>query len=236
MELIKEKWTIGHKSEFIKYLNSFSKGEVASSFEKKILNTNYPCIAVSSKHVDEIVKNIYKGNFLSFIDLWICDNHTALIITGKLIARIKDFELFTKYLYKYLDLVDGWAGCDSLKLQVKKEQRGRFFKLSQDLVKSDKTYYRRFGFIILFKLIDEEYIDRILEICQEQNGEKEYYVNMAISWLLCDCFIKFRDKTLKLLQKKCLNSFVQNKAISKCRDSFRVNYLDKELLKNYRIK
>lgn len=236
MELIKTEWKTTDKKEFLDYLLSFSKGERSSLFEQKILNTNYPCIAVPCRVVDKIVSEIYKGNYLSFIELWICDNHTALTITGKLIAKIKDFETFQKYLLKYLELVDGWAGCDSLKLKVKDSDKENYFNLSKSLVNHPNTFFRRFGFIILFKLINDEYIDRILSLIKLKKDEKEYYVNMAISWLIAECFVKFRDKTLNIIQERKLNSFVCNKAISKCRDSFRVSNEDKELLKKYRIK
>ena len=37
--------------------------------------------------------------------------------------------------------------------------------------------------------------------------EKEYYVNMANAWLLCECLIKEREKTLKFLEFKILGKF-----------------------------
>ena len=66
--------------------------------------------------------------------------------------------------------------------------------------------------------------------------EKEYYVNMAVAWLLCDCFIKQKDSTLLFIQKNTLNPFVLNKFISKCCDSYRVSNDDKQFLKSLRKK
>ena len=43
-----------------------------------------------------------------------------------------------------------------------------------------------------------------------------------------------RDKTLKYLEHNKLNKFTINKAISKCRDSFRISAQDKELLLKYK--
>ena len=42
------------------------------------------------------------------------------------------------------------------------------------------------------------------------------------------------EKTLNYLKDSKLNSFVINKAISKCRDSYRINNEDKKLLLNYK--
>ena len=50
-----------------------------------------------------------------------------------------------------------------------------------------------------------------------------YYVNMAIAWLLCECFIKHQDITLKYLENNNLNKFTINKCISKIKDSYRVS-------------
>ena len=59
---------------------------------------------------------------------------------------------------------------------------------------------------------------------------------MAIAWLLCELMIYNRDMTLKYLEHNNLNIFTINKAISKCRDSYRVSKEDKELLLNFRTK
>ena len=57
---------------------------------------------------------------------------------------------------------------------------------------------------------------------------------MAVAWAISVCYVKFRDKTLKLLKIKELDIFVQNKAIQKIRESFRVSDEDKEMLKKYK--
>ena len=59
----------------------------------------------------------------------------------------------------------------------------------------------------------------------------EYYVQMGLSWLLCECYIKFPNETKRLLEEKVLDSFVQNKTICKIRDSYRVSKEEKEYLK-----
>ncbi len=232
-DLVKSNWRESDKEKFVNLIKSLGKGEKSVKFEKNILKTNYECVAVSAKNVDKIVNLIHKGNFLSFIDLWIRDNYTCLLITGKLIAKIKDFNLFKDRLMKYISYVDSWGCCDCLKLSINKNNEEKFFELSNELILSQYPFYRRLGLIILFKFINEKYIDKILKICSSLINEKNYYVNMANSWLLTECFIKQRDKTLNLIKTKTLNKFVQNKTISKCNDSFRVAVEDKKLLKSY---
>ncbi len=74
----------------------------------------------------------------------------------------------------------------------------------------------------------------MFEIIDTLNKEKEYYVNMAVAWLCCELMIKNRDKFLAYLKHHNLNDFTVNKAISKCRDSYRVSEKDKELLLKYK--
>ena len=78
------------------------------------------------------------------------------------------------------------------------------------------------------------WIDKVLDVLQKI-GQGQYYVDMALAWTLSVCFVKYRDKTLNLFEKKCFSKFVQNKAIQKCRESFRVSEEDKQLLQKYKL-
>lgn len=236
MELNKSHWTQKDIGAFQKYLASFSKGEEKAKWEQRICNTTLPCLAVPSTIVKDIAKKIAKGNFLEFLDFWVWDNLSNTFINGYLICQIKDFCVFEKYLNIYANRCDNWASTDTLKFKITNKNKCDFFALSQKYVKSKKPFVRRVGLLILLKLLNYgDFIDKTLTIANSFYDEKEYYVNMMNAWLVCEAFIKFRDKTLVLLKNKTLNKFTQNKAISKCHDSFRVRDEDKELLKIYRI-
>ena len=58
-----------------------------------------------------------------------------------------------------------------------------------------------------------------------------YYVKMAVAWAISICFVKFREKTLPLMESSTLDDFTANKAIQKCCESFRVSEADKALLR-----
>ena len=62
--------------------------------------------------------------------------------------------------------------------------------------------------------------------------EKEFL--SAIEKGLRDISAEEREKTLEFLKTNKLNPFQINKAISKCRDSFRVSKEDKENLLEFR--
>ena len=109
--------------------------------------------------------------------------------------------------------------------------------ISKEFLKSDKTYVRRTGVGMWFELIkDEKYFDGAFDVLNGLKNETEYYVNMCGAWLLAECFAKNRDKTLGYFKNNCTNDFVVNKAIAKCRDSFRVSKEDKDYLLNFKRK
>lgn len=235
MELIRKNWTKNDFAMFEKYLLSISGTEVEKQFEQKIVNTSLPCLAIKSNIVNDIISQIYKGNFLEFLSVCEFNYHTETIIYGNLICKIKDFNTFCQLLLEYSQKIDNWASCDTLKFNINKQNKEKFILLSQKLINSKNTFTKRVGIRILFKFLDDDYIDRVLLIVNQLKNENEYYVNMALAWLICDSFIKQRQKTLDLLKTKTLNSFVQNKAINKCCDSLRVSQFDKNLLKKLKI-
>lgn len=88
---------------------------------------------------------------------------------------------------------------------------------------------------ILFPLVtNEQYLPMIFELLDTFTKEDHYYVNMVNAWLLCECFIKQREPTLKYLAHHQLNQFTINKAIQKCHDSHRVSAADKAMLLRYK--
>lgn len=235
MNLIKDNWNENDKQVFINYLESI-KIEEKINWTKNSINTNMSVLAIKSDILKSIIKEISKGNYISFLDLNINDYYENTIINAGLICKIKDFNIQKKYLNNYVKKIDNWASCDTLKLNIKNNE-DKYLNLSRKYVSSKKTFVRRVGIIILFEFINKkEYLDDVFEIINSLYDEKEYYVNMAISWLLCECFIKNREETLYFLDNNKLNKFVTNKMISKCRDSFRVSKEDKEFLLKYKIK
>jgi len=234
MELIKNTWTKDDGEEFIKYLETF-KREEKIEWTKSIINTNMKVLAIKSPEINLIVKQIKKGDFLSFLDLELNDYYENTIINGNLIASIKDFDIMKKYLDNYSKKVDNWASCDTLKFNVKGNEEN-FMNLSREYIKSELPFVRRIGMLILFKFIDnDKYIDEIFNRLNLFEKETDYYVNMVNAWLVCELFIKRRDKTIEFFRSNKLNKFTINKAISKCRDSFRVSDGDKALLLKYKI-
>ena len=237
MELIKENWTQEDVKPFIEYLNTFSKGKEKGTWEQRIVNTSLPCIAVPSTVIDRISKQIFKGNYISFLNLWIWENHSATLVFGKILSKIKDFNILIKFLIPYSEKADNWSTIDCLKFHFTNENSKLFISLANQLIFSKYTFSRRLALIILLKLLSFEncsnFCFNILNLLSDEN---EYYVNMSGAWLLAECMTTYRDSTIEYYNSNTTNNFIINKSISKCRDSFRISKEDKEFLLSYKRK
>ena len=235
MEFIKTKWSNQDIKPFLQHLKTLSKGEEKSYWEQRIVNTGLPCLAIPSTEIDNISKQIFKGNYISFLDLWLWDNHSATLIFGKILNKIKDFNTLKKYLITYSEKADNWSTIDCLKFHFTEENKSSFIQLSKDLIHSKHTFSRRLSLIILLKLLSfYDCTSTCFQILNQLEKESEYYVNMAAAWLLAECMIKYKNQTLDYYQNNTTNDFIINKSISKCRDSFRISEQDKEFLLQFK--
>lgn len=210
-----------------------------ASWTQNIVRSNLKVLAVKSQDVKDIVKAISTDAYISLLNNMTFDYYEDTLIYAGVMSKLKDFETLKKYLDKYTSVVDCWASVDSMKFSLKSPRdKEKLLSLAVNYTKSPKTYVRRSGYRIMFDYIGSA-IDKIFTCIKDAYTEQEYYVNMIISWLLCECFIKDRDRTLAFVEGSMLNNFVLRKFVSKCHDSFRVSSDDKELLtalKNSKLK
>ena len=234
MNFIKDIWTDQDFNELRQYAKSIKSDENDCQWEQRIVNTKLECFGRTSTKAREIVKQIKKGNYLDFLDKIEISNHLESIICAFLISNIKEFEIFEQYLDKYVLTIDNWGSCDTLRF--KKKDNKKLFHLAQKYLKSPLPFVRRVGIDIFFELIkNHEYIESAFILCDSLKNETEYYVNMCAAWLLSYCFIYDRDKTINYYKIHKTNSFIINKSISKCRESFRVSNEDKQMLLQFKM-
>ena len=146
--------------EFQSYLKSLENKEKIER-SKIITKTTLPVLGINNPTLKNIAKDIYKNDFLNFLDLMIWDYYENTIINGYLINKIKDFNTFKHYLDIYSKKVDNWASCDVLKFNVKNNEEN-FFNLSLEYSQSNLPFVRRIGMYILFDFIKiDNYINKI---------------------------------------------------------------------------
>jgi 3-methyladenine DNA glycosylase AlkD len=233
VNLIKDDWKKEDGIKFINYIEGL-KDIKKIDWKRNLLKTKMSVLGIKTSLLKEIVKEIKKGNYFSFLDLNLDKHYEVLVINGYLINQITDLEVMKKYLDRYVIKIDNWSNCDLLSFNIKDKER-EFYQIVLEYINSPHPFIRRVGFVILFKFIEkDEYLNKIFKIMNSFYEETNYYVNMVNAWLFCECFIKRKEETWKFLKTHQLNKFTINKGISKCRDSFRVSFKDKEALLKYK--
>ena len=149
MNLTKAKWNKSDIKKFQKYLYDL-RNETKVGWTRNILCTNLPCLAIKTPILKSIAKEIAKGDFLSFLNYNLSEYYENVAINGFLLQKITDFDIMKKYLFKYFENVECWAACDLLSFKINNENKNKFCTLSQELIKSEKTFIRRIGLVILF--------------------------------------------------------------------------------------
>ena len=190
-------------------------------------------LGVRTPDIKIIAKKIKKTDIISFLKYNKNNYYEELLLEAFVISFIKEKKEFDTYFEKYIKKVDCWSLCDMAcsAFKIIKNNKEYYFNKIKELVKSDEEYIVRVGIVLLLDYyIDEKYINDIFKIVDSINRE-EYYINMAIAWLLSICYIKFPSETDKYLKITKVNNFTYNKTISKICDSYRVDNITKLRLK-----
>ena len=82
------------------------------------------------------------------------------------------------------------------KLKLKIKEKEKFYNFIQKYLENNKTEFEiRFGLVSLLDYyIDKEHIQEIFKITDKIKRD-EYYIEMAIAWLISICYIKFPKET-----------------------------------------
>lgn len=216
--------------EYIDYLFSFQDLEY-KEFNTRIVNSSYPLIGIRvpiMKRIAKELKNYYEI-YLGYEEKY----YEEIFIKSLLISNLKDCDRLIELLDDFTYKIDNWAICDSMctNMKIVGKNKELFYKHILNFINSEHEFRIRVGVILLFDYyLCDEYIDEVLEKIKNINTDY-YYVKMAIAWLICESFIKYRDKTLDFLLNNKLDNFILRKSISKIHDSYRVSDSDKKYLK-----
>lgn len=229
-------WTKELYNEFIISLFNI-KDEKYKLFSQKLVMNSKEMIGVNIPKLRIIAKKIAITDLESFLSYYQGKYFEETLVYGLTLGYLKDKNQLKKYLIVYSKEITDWSLCDTPATNMKliNKNQKEFFPYIKKLLLSKKEFQIRFGLILLLsQYMSNDYIDFILDTCINLKSDS-YYVNMALSWLLCECYIKYKDKTDLFISSKYLNKFVLNKTISKINDSYRVSSDDKEILKKRRI-
>ena len=233
MDFTSVTWNNKTYNELLKYLNSLSSSTY-KDFNKKIVNSKYEVLGVSVPVLKKLAKELSKTDYKRLLKIMKFNTYEEVMIAFLIISNIKDYEEATNYLKEYISYIDSWGVTDTFasSFRIVKKNKHQTLSLIDELIKDDYTFSKRLGYILLLDYyIDEEHLGLIFNYIKNEES-KEYYVQMAISWLLSVMYVKYTNETYDFLKDSNLDDFVVRKTVSKVQDSFRVSKEDKEKIKN----
>ena len=228
-----KKWDKKTYEKLTQELWKQKESETFLHFTQKIVSTHYKMIGIKIPHLRKIAKIIAKTNLEQFLEVAQDSTYEEVLLQGLVISYITDYSVFLTHFQRFIQKIDNWAICDSCisSMKIIGKNQSQMIKEVKKYLQDKKEYIVRVGIVILLNYyIEDTYIDEIFSLI-DQIQREEYYINMAIAWLVCECYIVQKEKTIKYLKHNHLNSFTYQKAIQKMLDSYRISSQDKEKLR-----
>lgn len=205
------------------------------AFDSKIINTNMLVLGVRVPELRKIAATLAPQAEVVLDNLTI-DCYELETLYGLMVTKLKEPEKILSYLKNFVLTIDNWATCDLTcgDLKIVAKNREKFRKFIDECLGDNREFVVRFGVVLLMKfyLIPEEIDATLLKI--NAINSTDYYVNMAIGWLICEAFLKNREKTLEFLENTTVSSEAVNKGVRKICESLRVSAEDKTLVRAFK--
>lgn len=232
MILQKNNWTKEDYNIFLEYL--YSKKDIKfKEFSKKII-LDETMIGVRTPILKNMAREIFKGNYKSYLEIAKDDIYEEKLIYGLIICNIKEFNEETiKYMDNYSKKINNWALCDLFcsNLKFVKKNKKEVLEYIKKKIKKENIWIKRLCFVLLLDYyIEEKYLSLIFELCDTYNTN-DYYIEMSVAWLISNCYIKYKRETNIYLNNNKLNKFTYNKAIQKIIESKRITEEEKNILR-----
>lgn len=232
------KWTKNKYQELIDYLSKQVDLEY-KEFNGNLLNSSKEVIGNNIPTLRKCALEISRGDYSGFIKLNTHKTFEETTIHGLIIGYLKlPIDNTIELLDEFVPFIDNWGTNDvcASNLKIFKCNQEKGYNYISKLLKTNDPWKVRFGLALLLShYINEQYIDNVLNDCKEINID-HYYVKMGIAWLLSMCFVKYPDKTIKIIENKVLDKWTHNKTIQKIKESLRVDKSTKDMLNTYKIK
>ena len=160
-----------------------------------------------------------------------------VVARGAMVARF-DFPEMMRWFDSQVAVTDDWCACDTFCGEIAhtvRKHREEFLESLERLLADPREFAVRMGLVLLkCAYMDYDYLHLIFDRVEGVREREEYYIQMAVAWLLAECFIKFPEETLAFLRVSQLSAWTFNKTISKICDSRRVEAEVKEMLRGMR--
>jgi len=186
----------------------------------------------------KLAMTMAKGDWRAYLAEAKDDYFEETMLQGMVIGYARaDVEELLRHVAAFVPKIDNWSVCDSFCLGLKfaRENQRRVWDFIQPYLASGSEYEIRFGVVMLLEyFVDEEHIDRVLELLDRIDHEA-YYVRMAVAWALSICFSKLPEPTLRYLRgSHSIDKFTYNKALQKITELSRIDPDTKAMIRGMR--
>lgn len=203
-------------------------------FSMQIIPCDRPFLGVRIPEIRKLVSKIPKEQYNEFLQASPITIE-EVIARSFIISRLPYDEML-KAFDQHVELFDNWCTvdtfCAALRKTVKHHEKDFLNKKVIELLKASGEYKIRTGLVLLLDIyVKPDYLNLIFNYTELLGKHDEYYIKMAIAWLLAECFIKYPNETQNYLKRSAINKWTINKAISKICDSYRVSPETKTTIK-----
>lgn len=224
-------------------LNAAPEDRVRADFldrHRRITNCEYKTLGLKTPFVKKLASSVPTDARAEIVEACIADaavdpTYETVLFASFVAARKGDYDFTLDSVKRLVPLFGSWAHVDCTVPCLKWTSTDRFMDDIAYMYESDRVYEKRFYIICLMCFcLTEERVDLALNRLRGV-AFGEYYVDMSVAWALSEAAVKFYGKTVELLRARRLPRFVQNKAIQKARESFRLTAQQKAELSELKI-
>ncbi len=195
------------------------------NFHSRLTKSKYPLngvrIPVLRAYGKIIVKSHDVTEFLkSKSDCYEAVMFKGIILSDMLKKGEENFDILEEFFLE----MDDWAVCD-ISCGGLHRKDGFYLEKCLTYAKSPHVWTARFGIVAFMS----NFYDKTKELLEMAYNivAKDYYIDMALAWLIQVLCIKNREVATELLASEKISDTVKKMAVRKIKDSFRISRQDK---------
>lgn len=203
-------------------------------FHRKLLPSSVSLLGVRIPDLRKLAKTITKEYGEEYVKNAKLELYEEVTLYGLVLSLLKlPYEKKKPYLDLFVLKIDNWATCDIVagSFLVSLQEKEQLFSdlLSYQIRKEE--YIRRFSIVMLFHYLEPPYLEEVLKRVEEVE-KSDYYVSMAVAWLLSIFFIKYKERFLRyFIEEQHLDRLTYQRTIQKILDSTRVSKEEKDFFR-----
>lgn len=197
-------------------------------YQQKITCSKYPMQGIRMVHLRACAKQLAQKIQLSDLIGYKPSFLEELTTLGLIIAYYPADDIREKFeaIDYFISINDNWSTSDTI-ISTIKDRSDYYFEYLMEMMK-ESGWRGRFAITsLLWLFLDKEHIHTIFDgLYSVSYGD--YYVDMAVSWLLSKAYEEFKDEVEEVFENAPLNKFVLKTTFVKIRDIVGISQQEKD--------